>query len=137
MKTYTTNYKDTFIQVAEDTKARTGTMPPTSQGRKTVAAAQFELIRDNPYKYTSDDVLFQVFADRNQLDPAAHDEARKQFFSKGQACLRTSPLCKNYGFGIHCDRNGRIALYGMETEEYQKFVTDPNLRKIKAVRSSR
>lgn len=136
MKTHTTNYFDTFIEVAEDTKVTSGTKPPAKE-KKTVAEMQFELIAQNPYKYTSDDVLFQVFADRNDLTKAEYKEAREQFFSKGQPCFRASPLTKTYGFGLHNDDQGKIALYGMETDEYQKMLADTRLQKVKAMKSSR
>lgn len=29
---------------------------------------QYQLIAENPYKYTSDDVLFQVFAEQNGME---------------------------------------------------------------------
>jgi len=136
MKIHTTNYFDTFIEVAEDTKATIGTIPP-AKDKKTVAELQFELIARNPYKYTSDDVLFQVFVSRNDLTESELKEARAQFFSKGQPCLRTSPLTKTYGFGIHNDNNGKIALYGMETEDYKRILADAGIKKVKAMKSSR
>ena len=89
------------------------------------------------YKFTSDDLLFQVFADRNDLPKAEYKQAREHFFSKGQPCLRTSPLTKTYGFGIHVDSNGKVALYGMETEEYQNFLADTKIKKVKAMKSSK
>lgn len=136
MKIHTTNYFDTFIEVAADTKAERGTKPPVKD-KKTVALMQYELIGENPYKYTSDDILFQVFADRNDLTETEYIQARKDFFSKGQACFRASPLAKNYGFGIHSNSEGKIALYGMETTEYQNFLADTTLKKVKAMKSSR
>ena len=136
MKTHTTNYFDTFIEVAEDTKVTSGTKPP-AKDKKTVAEMQFELIAKNPYKFTSDDVLFQVFADRNDLTKNEYQEARAQFFSKGQPCFRASPLTKTYGFGLHSDQEGKVAIYGMETDEYQKMLADNKLQKVKAMKSSR
>lgn len=136
MKIHTTNYFDTFIEVAEDIKVDSGTKPPTKE-KKTVAEMQYELIVKNPYKYTSDEILFQIFADRNALSKAEYKQAKELFFSKGQACLRASPLTKTYGFGIHFDSNGRLAIYGVETPEYEKYITDKNLKKVKAVRSKR
>lgn len=133
---HTTNYIDTFIEVAEDTKASTGTKPP-SKDTKTVAEMQYDIIAKSPYKYTSDDVLFQVFADRNDLTKAEYKKAREEFFSKGQACFRASPLTKTYGFGVHSDGDGKIAIYGMETPQYEKHVKDKKLKKVKAMRSSR
>jgi hypothetical protein len=136
MKIHSTNYFDTFIEVAEDTKADFGTVPPTKE-KKTVAEMQYELVAKNPYKFSSDDIFFQVFADRNDLTKAEYEKAREQFFSKGQPCFRASPLTKTYGFGIHCDKNGKVALYGMETEEYQSFLTDTKIKKVKAMKSSK
>jgi hypothetical protein len=136
MKIHSTNYFDTFIEVAEDTKADLGTIPQTKE-KKTVAEMQFELIAKNPYKYSSDDIFFQVFADRNDLTKAEYEKAREQFFSKGQPCFRASPLTKTYGFGIHSDKNGKVALYGRETEEYRNFLADTKIKKVKAMKSSK
>ena len=137
MKVHTTNYENTFIEVAEDCPATNGEIPNQKGDSKTIANIEFEMISQNPYKYSSDDVLFQVFADKNDLTKSEYNEAREKFFSKGQACLRASPLTKRYGWGIHNNENGKIALFGMETEEYQKLSKDKNLKIVKAMRSSR
>lgn len=137
MKLHTTNYENTFIEVAEDCPAIIGEIPKIKGDTKTVAAIQFEIIHKNPYKFTSDDVLFQIFADKNDLTKLEHAAAREQFFSKGQACLRASPLTKRYGWGIHNNKEGKIALYGVETPEYQKFLKDENLKVVKAMRTSK
>jgi len=136
MKVHSTNYFDTFIEVSDDTKASFGTRPPL-KANKTVAEIQYHLISDNPYKFTSDDVLFQVFADKNDLTNAEQNQAREQFFSKGQPCLRASPLPKNYGFGVHCNSEGKVALFGMETEQYQQFLADTKIKKVKAMKSKK
>lgn len=133
MKTHTTNYFNTLIQVAEDTKVDRGTIPP-AKDKKTVAQMQYELLNGNPYKYSSDDVLFQVYAERNNIPEDEYPRAREQFFSKGQPCMRTSPLTKNYGFGIHSNGEGKIALYGMETKEYQQLLANTTVKKIKAMK---
>lgn len=82
MKIHTTNYFDTFIEVAEDTKASCDTQPPTKENG-TIAEMQYSVIAKNSYKYTSDDLLFQVFAERDNLLKAVHKQAREEFFSKG------------------------------------------------------
>jgi hypothetical protein len=136
MKLYSTNYTDTFIEVAEDTKVDSGTKPPTKEN-KTVAEMQYDIISKNPYKYTSDDVFFKVFADRTNLIKEEFEQSRQQFFSKGQPCFRASPLTKTYGFGIHHNSESKIALYGMETKEYQAFIEDISIKKVKAMKSSK
>ena len=136
-KVHTTNYHDTFIEVADDSPATSGEVPPLKGDNKTAATIQFEMISKHPYKYTSDDVLFQVFADKNDLTKSEYKSAREQFFSKGQPCFRASPLTKRYGWGVHSDKEGKIALYGCETTKYQKFATDEKLKVVKAMKSAR
>ncbi|HET7360502.1 MAG TPA: DUF6157 family protein [Salinimicrobium sp.] len=136
-KLHTTNYFDTFIEVAEDSKAVRGEVPKSKKDKKTIAELQFELLVKNPYKYTSDDIFFKIFALRNDLIKAELEQAKKDFFSKGQACFRASLLPKKYGFGVHCDHEGKVAIFGMETEAYQKFFQDPKLKKLKAMRTSK
>jgi hypothetical protein len=137
MKTHTTNYFDTFIEISADSKASMGEIPPMKGDTKTAATIQFELISKNPYKLTSDDVLFQVFAEKQDLIQSEYKEAREQFFSKGQPCLRASPLTKRYGWGVHSNHEGKIALYGAETTEYKKFSEDSSLKVVKAMKSSK
>lgn len=135
MNIHTTNYHNTFIEVAEDCPALIGEVPPLKGDTKTVANIQFELLSRNPYKYTSDDILFRVFALRNDLIESELESARQQFFSKGQPCFRSSPLTKRYGWGIHSNSEGKIALYGCETVEYKKLSDDKNLKIVKAMKS--
>jgi hypothetical protein len=137
MKIHSTNYQDTFIEIADDCPAITGEIPPIKGDKKSVANIQFDILSKNPYKFTSDDVLFQVFAERNELTENELDAARKEFFSKGQPCFRASPLTKRYGWGIHNDEKGNIALYGLETDEYKKFSRNEKLKVVKAMKSSK
>jgi hypothetical protein len=137
MKTHTTNYQNTFIAIADDSPAASGEVPPVKGDTKTVANIAFEIVSKNPYKYTSDDVLFQIYAERNDLTESEWEEAREQFFSKGQACFRASPLTKRYGWGIHSDLNGKIALYGYGTDEYEKLLNDTTVKVVKAMKSGK
>ncbi len=136
MKAHSTNYFDTFIEVSEDTKAICGTIPP-AKANKSVAEMQYELIASNPYRYTSDDVFFQVFAERKELAPADYEQGRAAFFSKGQPCFRASPLPKTYGFGVHSNHEGKVALVRMESEKYQQLLADSSIKKVKAMKSAK
>lgn len=137
MKLHTTNYINSFIAIADDCPISNGEVPPIKENSKTIANMQFKIIHKNPYKYTSDDVLFQVFADKNDLTKSEYKAARDSYFSKGQPCFRASPLTKRYGWGVHNDKNGKIAIYGAETIEYKKLVQDKNLKVVKAMKSSK
>lgn len=135
--THSTNYFNTFIEIAEDCPIPEGIVPPMKGNKKTLAVLQYEMIANNPYQYTSDDVLFQCFASRREIPENAYSHARDEYFSKGQACLRASPLTKKYGWGVHCNHEGRIALYSAGTPEYLAFVSDQTLKRVKAMRSSK
>lgn len=137
MKIHTTNYFNTFIEVAEDCPASCGEIPKTKGDKRSIAEIQLDILKDKPYKFTSDEVLFQVFAERNDLTNSELEAAREAFFSKGQACFRASPLTKRYGFGVHADASGKIALYGCETVAYEAFLNDKSVVKVKAMRSKR
>lgn len=43
-KLHTTNYFDTFIEVSEDTKTVSGTIPTSKGDKKTIAEMQYDLI---------------------------------------------------------------------------------------------
>ena len=116
------DYLDTFIAVADDCPVAEGTPPPVKGDNPSVAASTYRMIAEHPYKYTSGDVLFTVFADRRGIPAEQRATARAEFYSKGQPCLRSSDLGKRYGWGIHADAYGRLALYGAETPAYAQFV---------------
>ena len=78
---------------------------------------------------------FQVFADKNDLIQNEYKEEREKYFSKGQPCFRASPLTKRYGWGVHHDQDGRIAIYGAESSGYQEFLNNKDIVVVKAMRS--
>lgn len=121
MKNHSTNYFDAFIEVSEDCTATKGEMPPQKNEEKSVATLQFEMLFEKPYVYTSDEVLFACFASKNGISQNEWDSEYENFFSKGQPCFRASPLTKRYGWGVHANAEGKIAIYGVETEEYKTF----------------
>jgi hypothetical protein len=133
----TTNYVDTFISVAPDCSAFAPEQPPANPAKPTVAALQFELIAEHPYRFTSDDVLFTVHATRAGVAESDLEAERERFSSKGQPCLRASALGKRYGWGTHHDAEGRVALYGVGTAEYEDFASRTDLVQKAAMRSSR
>jgi Family of unknown function (DUF6157) len=100
-----------------------------------VANLQFDALIDRPYQMTSDDLIFDIYARKNNIGPEDLEQERIKFFSKGQACLRCSPLTKRYGWGVHSDAEGKIAIYAMESDEYKQLANDSGLKHIKAMKS--
>ena len=132
----TTNYYNTFIAVASDSPASAAIEPP-SRDEPTVAELHYELIAAEPYTRTSDEVIFETYARRAGINDTERDAAREAFFSKGQPCLRSSPLGKRYGWGIHHDSEGRVALVPLGSDEYERFASDPSVAHTSAMRSTR
>jgi len=116
------DYVNTFITVAPDSAADAGSAPPAKES-PTVAERMHAMIVDAPYVHTSGDVIFTVWADRRDIPEAERPASRAEFFSKGQACLRSSDLGKRYGWGVHSDAEGRVAIYGIDSPEYAAFAT--------------
>jgi hypothetical protein len=138
---HTTNLSNTFIGVAEDCPANSGQIPPERSGKPTVAVLQYAMIKNHPYKYTSDDVVFETSAAGRALGDGAgqaeRQRAREQFFSKGQACLRASALGKKFGWGVHSDQQGRVAIFAVDGSRYRQLAADPSINQVKAMRSKR
>ena len=127
-----TNYFDTFITVSGDCPMAAG-KGPAKEG--SVAGLQYRLLRERPYSLTSDDLLFEIYALRNGVAEPDREKARKAFFSKPQACLRASPLVKQFGWGLHHDEAGRLAAYGVETAEYRKLAARSDLKVVPGMRN--
>ena len=53
------------------------------------------------------------------------------------ACMRSSPLPKTYGWGLHFDAAGRVALVSLESPDYERLSRDPGLTQTRALRSRR
>ncbi len=132
----TTNYRNTFISVAEDCPATAGETPP-ARAVPTVARLQFDLLRADPYGRTSDEVLFAIHVLRGEIPDDRLEEARAIFFQTARPCLRTSPLARRYGWGIHHDADARVALYPRESREYLRLSQDPAIAQVLAMRSAR
>ena len=75
-------------------------------------------------RYTSEEVIFESNMKHKGVSAADLKSKRKQlwdeFFSKPQTCLRASGLPKKYGWGISCNREGKVALCPMESAEYKR-----------------
>lgn len=134
---HTTNYSNTFIAVAPDCPATEGTPPASKAPKPTLAEQQFALLSEAPYRYTSDELLFSIHAERQGIPATEREEARTLFFSKGQPCLRTSPLAKRYGYGFHFNAQGLVALLPLGSAAYAEKLNDTSLRQVQAMRSAR
>src|SRR5262245_29560039 len=130
------NYYDTLIEVAEDCPVAAARVPQARGGKKTKAVVEYELLSEQPYTYTEEDIAFEVYAVLRDIPKAERPAERKTFLSKGHPHLRVSPLAKRYGWGIHNDAEGKLALIAVESPEYERLLKDLRTSKVKAFRST-
>lgn len=118
---------DTFVVVAPDCPAAVGTAPKSRGPNPTVAAVQHELLTTAPYTMTLEDLIFATHVRREGLSTreaeARAEEIREALFARPHPCMRASPLPKRFGWGVHHDAEGRIAIHGVETEAYRRFAS--------------
>jgi hypothetical protein len=124
-----------LIEVADDCPVTEAEVPQARGGRKTKPALEYELIANHPYTYTEEDVAFEMYAILHDVSKAIWPEERQRFLSKGHPHLRVSALAKRYGWGIHNDAEGKIALIAVQSPEYTRLRSDPRTAKVKAFRS--
>ncbi len=130
-----------FIEIAPDSPTQQSRVPQTKGGKPTIATIEYALLSSQPYFYTLAELKYATHVKHKEIPVAeleAHGEQlREAFFAKSYACMRASPLTKQYGWGAHYDEKGGIAIYPVEGEEYQRFVNDKNIRKFSAMRSKK
>ena len=106
-----------------------------------MAALEFDLLSAHPYRYTLEDLIFEVHLARNQVSQEEREargaEIRAELFTRPHACMRASPLTKSYGWGAHYDEDGRLAIYPRESADYARLSKSKGLDVVKAMRNSR
>ncbi|SFM05760.1 hypothetical protein SAMN03159341_11538 [Paenibacillus sp. 1_12] len=134
------NYYNTFITVAPDCPAANGIIPTDKKAGKTKPGIEFDLVSQAPYVYTQEELLYEVHIRHKEIPEeelsARGTQIRDEFFRKPTACLRASMLPKKYGWGIHFNAEGKMALVPMESAEYQHFM-DGNIKEVKLVPAMR
>src|ERR671935_869774 len=125
------NYYDTLIEVADDCAASEAQVPQARGAKKTKPVVEYELLAKHPYKYTEEDIAFETYAVLHDIPRANRPKERQKFLSKGHPHLRVSALPKRYGWGIHNNGEGKIALIAVESPEYRQLMNDPRITKVK------
>lgn len=134
---------DTFVLVAPDCPVTVAVVPTATGAKPTVAALQYELLTTRSYGLTLEDLIFETHVRRAGLlglEVATRAvEIRSALFAKPQACMRASALPKRYGWGVHYDGLGRLALYAVESREYRRFASRSvaGVEVVAAMRSKR
>ena len=116
---------DTFVTIAPDCPATTGVVPAARGASPTVALIHYELLDGSPYALTLEDLMIATHVRREGLSESEASERaeaiRQRLFAKPYPCMRASPLPKRFGWGVHHDHEGRIALVAVDTDDYRRF----------------
>jgi hypothetical protein len=135
------NPVDQFIEIAPDSPTAKSIIPQDKGDKKSIATIEYDLLSSKPYGYTLAELKFATHVQHKQIPSAELKVRGKQlwdeYFAKPYACMRASPLTKKYGWGAHYDKDGKIAIYAVESKEYQRFVKNKNIKKYSAMRSKR
>lgn len=137
------SYTDTFIRVAEDCPVETGIIPVSPRPLPPAHVIQYGLLAEAPYRYNHEELLYEVHVRHKQIPPAERisrkSEIWAELFSKSHPCLRASMLPKRYGWGVHYNSDGKIALYAKESPEYDRFISggDQGVTLLNAMRNKR
>ncbi|GAA3410194.1 DUF6157 family protein [Paenibacillus hodogayensis] len=137
------NYYNTFITLAPDCPAEEGTVPPDKKDGKTKAGIEYELVSAHPYGYSQEELMFEVHVRHKGISPeeleAKGTQIRDEFFQKSHACMRASMLPKKFGWGLHFNEAGKVALVPADSEQYRSFVEgrQGELKLLAAMRNSR
>ncbi|MFM9276673.1 DUF6157 family protein [Paenibacillus jiagnxiensis] len=137
------NYYNTFITVSSDCPVMEGTIPQERAGKPTKAGIEYELAARQPYFYTQEELLYQVYIRHKEIPEEELERQgaviRGAFFGKSQACLRASMLPKKFGWGIHFNAEGKLAMVPMESEQYRSYVEGEHeeIKVIPAMRNAR
>jgi len=134
------SYRNTFIRVAPDCPVAAAVAPTPKAGKPTVPFVQYDILSRHPYAFDHEDLLVETYV-RHKLAGVADErrraEIRAELLAKSQPCLRASMLPKAYGWGVHYDADGRIAIYGVESKEYRDFVENGETTLLYAMRNKR
>lgn len=114
-----------LILVAANCPVNKGTEPPDDRKSKTISRIKFELLTAKPYEFTEEEFfknVHHVIRNKSDLKIKSYLLARVQ-------------LARQWGWGIHRDSNGKLALVGWETPEYRRLKNDPSVKQTRAYRA--
>ncbi len=116
--------KQRLIQIAEDCPVDRGIVQKIP-----VHVIQYEELSKHPYKYDEKNFHEQVNLIRRGKKPG---ELKLKKYT-----IRRNPLPKKYGWGIHVNEDGKLALVGCETKKYKELEKDPNVKKTRVSRNKK
>ena len=118
--------ESTLMTPAAKCPASRGVKPTSSRADKTIPMYYYEVLTENPYQFTYE-----------QLNKEVHFKRRSQsHLQVDKYEMKRNELCKVWGWGIYQDKSGKLALLARESKEYRLLLADPKVRKLEALNPS-
>lgn len=111
--------RNAFITISEDSDVDRSIIPGP---KRTIAKIKYEILIENPYKFTERQLFYEVHVVHRKRNDLKIDSYQ----------IKRSPLVQKFGWGIHADNEGRLALVAKESSIYSKLIANDNIKKIKA-----
>ncbi|WP_440890175.1 DUF6157 family protein [Vibrio sp. WZ-1] len=100
--------KEELILMSQDTIATQSEMPPESDA---ITRIVYEVLTEHPYRFTEPELHREVHYERRGM----------RHLKIGSYSIKRSNLLKKYGWGIHKDSDGRLALVASDTDKYVRL----------------
>jgi hypothetical protein len=117
--------REELIEIASDSSAVRGEVPPDSGTRKTIARISYEVLADNPYRFSEREFYHEVHVVRR-----GRPDLKIENYN-----IKRLALVKRYGWGIHRNSGGKLALVACESTRYKELQADPRVKRTKAYRN--
>lgn len=111
-----------LIKISEDSPTTKSLKP---ENENTVEYIKFEVLFKNPYRYT----------EREFYEEVHYNIRGKKHLKIETYSLKRIGLVKRYGWGIHIDKDKKIAIIPCESEKYTFLLNDPKVKKKNAYRN--
>ena len=119
------SYKSTLIEIGLSSRT-TPTAPFRKQGDgETRDMVQYRVLVQNPYFYDYESFLHKVHV----------DERGKKNLKLDTYKLEACELAKRWGWCIHADEEGRLALVGYGSDKYNALLKDESIEQKQAYKS--
>src|SRR4030042_5249731 len=102
--------QEKLVKIAEDCPVVQAVEPPDGE-KKTIPRVEYETLKENPYKFTEKEFFYEVNAIRRN----------KAGLKLENYLIRRSLLPRVYGWGIHINEQGKLALVAMESSRYREL----------------
>lgn len=116
--------EEVLIQISGDSPTEFS-QKPKKEG--TVAYIAHEVLIDSPYRYTEKEFYEEVHFNRR-----GRKDLKIDTYS-----LKRLELVQKYGWGIHINKEQRIALVPCESDKYRSLLEDQWIKKTKAYRNAK